>query len=94
MKHLNYDMIGAYDSGVKIHPQQDMKNLGITYQHATPQSIADSWWFWCCENIPDNLPSYITEGNWNPLECVGWGLDEKTAEKLATYIALKEAQVT
>jgi hypothetical protein len=51
-----------------------MKKLGITYQLAVPQSIADQWWFWNCENIPDKLPKYITELKLNPMDCIGFGL--------------------
>ena len=49
--------------GKYLHPQEDMERLGITYQHATPQSIADQWWFWNCENLPDKLPDYISAMN-------------------------------
>jgi len=43
----------------KRHAQVVMKELGITYQHSTPQSIGDQFWFWNCENIPEKLPDYI-----------------------------------
>ena len=49
----------AYESGTKEHPQKVMKELEITYQHATPQIIRDQWWFWNCENIPEQLPPYL-----------------------------------
>lgn len=28
IKHYRYDMIGAFYSGIKEHPQKQMKNLG------------------------------------------------------------------
>ena len=34
------------------HAQVFMKELGITYKHAVPQSIANCWQFWCCE-VPE-----------------------------------------
>ena len=61
MKHLLYWCYGASLAGVKKHPQQVMKDLGITYKHSTPQSMADQWQFWNCGNIPDELPEFIEE---------------------------------
>jgi len=62
--HLRYNCMGAKPvEGKYLHPQEDMERLGITYQHATPQSIADQWWFWNCENLPDKLPDYISAMN-------------------------------
>ena len=42
-----------------LHAQEVMKKLGITYTVAVPQSIADMWQFWGCENVPDNLHSFL-----------------------------------
>lgn len=75
MKHLRFDMRGAYEAGKHAHPQKTMKDLGITYQHATPQSIADCWIFWNCENYPDDLPDYFDEMKEDPMEWIGFGLD-------------------
>lgn len=47
--------------GVGIHPQSQMKKLGITYKQSIPQSICDQWWFGECENIPNPLPGYLDE---------------------------------
>ena len=38
-----------------------MRDLGITYEKAIPQPIADQWWFINCQNVPDALPKYLTE---------------------------------
>lgn len=43
-----------------MHPQKSMRELGITYSKAVPQSIADQWWFYDCENIPEKLPPFLT----------------------------------
>jgi len=67
------------------HPQAEMKKLGISYQHATPQSMGDQWWFWNCENVPDKLPTHITELDTDPMECIGWGLSQDDAEKIRDY---------
>lgn len=77
--HLRYSFYGAPNK----HPQQDMKDLGITYFRATPQSIADQWWFWCCEGVPDTLPEYITKLDVDPMEMVGFGLDKAEARAIS-----------
>ena len=71
MKHLVYWCYGASLDGVKKHPQQVMKDLGITYKHSTPQSMVDQWQFWNCSNIPDKLPEYIEELKVSPLDVSG-----------------------
>ncbi len=58
--HLRLLVEGLYKAEIKKHPQVVMKDLGITYQHSTPQSVADQWWFWNCENLPDPLPPYLS----------------------------------
>jgi hypothetical protein len=68
-----------------MHAQKAMKEMGITYQHATPQSIGEQWWFWNCENIPDELPLFLSILNLNPIDCVGWGLSQKNAEAIRDF---------
>ena len=93
MKHLKFDMLYVHlitsDKNTpevkrlgEMHPQKAMGELGITYQHATPQSIADCWWFWNCVNIPDSLPPFLTELEVDPMECVGFGLSQELAERI------------
>lgn len=81
-EHLKFWMQSAYESGVKDHPQNVMADLKITYQHATPQTVGDQWWFWNCENIPDPLPEFLEEFNGEPKKYIGWGLTEELAKKL------------
>ena len=84
--HLRFDLRGAYEAGQNGHPQNVMKSLGITYQHATPQSMGDQWWFWNCENLPNPLPSYFSELKVDdPFEMVGWGLSKDDAQKIKEY---------
>ena len=65
------------------HPQVHLKKLGVKYIHATPQSIADQWWFWNCENLPEKLPDYMNKIKIvNPYDYVGWGLTEQIALKI------------
>ena len=85
-KHLRFDVLwAAYNNVKQDHPQKVMKELGITYQHATPQIIADQWWFWNCENIPEQLPPYLEFMDLNPMEQIGWGLSKEVAEKIRDY---------
>ncbi|MCP3965613.1 MAG: hypothetical protein GY718_04555 [Lentisphaerae bacterium] len=71
--------------GETRHAQVIMKSLGITYQHSTPQSMGDQWWFWNCENIPQELPGYITELSVDSMECIGFGLSQEDAERIRDY---------
>jgi len=57
--NLRYCMFEAIDAGETRHPQEVMKDLGITYRHAIPQSMGDQWWFIDCE--AKELPPYLTE---------------------------------
>ena len=90
-KHLRFDVLWApYNNVKQDHPQKVMKELGITYQHATPQSIADQWWFWNCENVPEQLPPYLKVMDLNPMEQIGWGLSKESAEKIRDYQIKKQ----
>jgi hypothetical protein len=83
MKTLRYDLYGAGLKGVNVHPQNAMRELGIVYQHATPQSMGDQWWFWNCENVPASLPDYINEMAIKPHDAIGFGLNKEQADRLA-----------
>lgn len=65
MKHLRYDCMSAGCAGEKRHPQTVMRELGITYEHAIPQSLYDQWWLFNCQH--SELPKYITE-----MKCDNW----------------------
>lgn len=80
--HLRFDL---YMSPAGEHAQQVMKRLGITYQHATPQSMGDQWWFWNCENVPDPLPKYLRVLGLDPMKCIGSGLSKEDAESIRDY---------
>jgi len=84
--HLRFDyMTAQMDFNETRHAQQFMKDVGITYQHSTPQTLSEQWWFWNCENIPDNLPEFITELELDPMECIGYGLNRELAETIRDY---------
>lgn len=80
-RHLRYDLYTAPQG----HPQTVMKNLGVRYLHATPQSIADQWWFWCCEGVPSPLPPYLSDLGVNPHDAVGYGLSQEVADEIAAF---------
>jgi len=76
--HLRYNMMESPNE----HPQKVMRDLGITYQHSTPQSMGDQWWFWNCENCPEPLPEYLEPLGVEPLSAVGYGLSKEDAEAI------------
>lgn len=84
--HLRFCTRTAYEFGVKNHPQKVMRELGIIYQHATPQSMGDQWCFWNCENMPKELPEYLEVADLNPMEMIGWGLSKENAEAIRDYV--------
>jgi hypothetical protein len=75
-------MISAFNNEVNKHPQLVMRELGIAYLYSVPQSMGDCWEFWCCENTPNELPSYLKEADWNPYNRIGWGLSEEMAKEI------------
>lgn len=96
MKHLRFCMMyGFYSTDetntgdIKrlggMHPQKAMKALGITYTNATPQTMGEQWWFWNCNNVPDQLPGFLTELKLDPMECIGFGLSKEEAESIRDY---------
>lgn len=84
-RFLRYDLFAANLIGEFRHATEVMHELGITYQCATPQSMADSWWFWNCEKIPDQLPSYIEERDVDPMKRIGFGLSMEQAKSIRDY---------
>ena len=87
--HLRYDIMeAAMGHNENRHPLVVMKELGITYQHATPQSMGEQWWFWNCENQPKKLPSYLTPLDLNPIECIGYGLSKEEAELIGNMVTV------
>ena len=59
-RHITDLRFCCLDVNDQRHPQVIMKSLGITYEKAIPQSIADQWWFLGC-TVPEGmvLPSYL-----------------------------------
>ena len=67
---------------VDCHAQTYMKGLGITYDHATPQSIGDCWWFWNCRNVPSPMPPALSALKCTPHEAIGYGLSKEDADRI------------
>lgn len=70
--NIRFDMLwGHFDKSpentgeihdlANMNPQMAMHLMGITYKKASPQSICDQWWFYDCDNLPEPLPSFLTE---------------------------------
>jgi hypothetical protein len=83
--HLRFSVITAEYCNESRHPQAVMRELGIVYQHATPQTLGDQWWFWNCVDIPARLPEYLTPLRLDPHQCIGFGLTEEDANKIAAW---------
>lgn len=82
LKHLRFDFYAAYKAGMNERAERIMLELGITYQYVTAHAIADQVWFWNCENIPDELPKYLTVLEADPWKYVGAGLTRLQAENI------------
>ncbi len=83
--NLRFLYMAAQDLGEKRHAEAVMKEMGITYQLSTPQTMGDQWWFWNCEGLPEILPKFLTILDLNPMEQIGWGLSKEDAEKIRDY---------
>ena len=57
---LYYDVIGADECGVKLHPQEQMKKLGYELIDSIPHMIADCWWF-TVDRFIEPLPEYLSK---------------------------------
>jgi len=85
-KHIKYNLLEAHLRCRDFrHAQEVMKDLRIKYEHSTPQSIAETWIFWNCTNIPKlkRLPSYLKVVDLDPMEWIGYGLSEEKAKELS-----------
>lgn len=82
--HLRYCIMTAgIDCHEHRHPQTVMRELGISYQYATPQSMGDQWWFWNCSGVSDDLPKYLSPMNIDPHKYIGFGLSKEGADKIS-----------
>lgn len=83
MTNLKLDLFGAYDAGENRHAQEIMTSLGIVRTYDVPQSVSDCWMFFGCDNVPAELPSYISIMNVQDFDAlVGHGLNQEMADVL------------
>lgn len=68
---------------VTEHAQKVMRDLGITYKEAIPQTIADCWDFLFCENVPDDLPPGVRAYDEMPnrYKTPGWGRSQDAIDR-------------
>ena len=83
--HLKFWYEVAQLNGEYRHAQEVMKDLGITYTHSTPQSAGSQFWFWNCENVPNQLPNFLDELKGPASRFLGWGLTKKEAKEIDGY---------
>ena len=82
MRHLRYCFYSANDCNEKRHPQKVMQSLGITYKGVTLQTMGDQRWYWGCENVPEELPGYLSDLNADPLQWIGCGVTQEFADEI------------
>lgn len=63
-KQVSYSLQAAFECGVTVHPQIQMKNLVFNVLASVPQSIYDSWWF-TVEDYIEDMPDYIHKIEYN-----------------------------
>ena len=59
MKHLRYNIPAAFRAGEKRHPQEVMRECGVTFEKLIIQSMGDDWFLFDCQYV--RLPSFIIE---------------------------------
>ncbi len=83
--------LGMYEWSGR-HPETTMKELGITYQRAVPQSLFDCWIFWNCRDIPEKLPKFLSEFKADPMLHIGHGLSKEMAEAIRDWEPPKQPE--
>jgi hypothetical protein len=56
---VRYDMIGVFQAGIKMHPQEHMKQMGYKLLGSEPIPIGDCWIF-DVESIIEPLSEFLT----------------------------------
>lgn len=84
--NLRYHYDVAFHEGEGKHAIEKIDELGIKYIYSVPQSLGEQYWFLCCENVPENLPMYITKMEISDAnELIGYGLNKEMAETVNKY---------
>lgn len=87
MDNILYDDVGKYDAVFKQHPQKVLRDLGITYKKAVPQSIGNQWWFFDVHGDLDKLHKDLYEIKFKDdlSELIGYGLCPQDVIQLQGY---------
>lgn len=80
MRNLKFSLIQAHMTNETRHAVVVMRSLGIGYTLAVPQSLGDAWWFLGCTDVPETLPSFLTDMPVDDFtKLIGYGLTEDEA---------------
>ena len=80
-KHLKYYIVDAYHLEIK-NQMEDMDKLGISYKDFATFFIADIVIFADCDNIPNELPSYLSFIELTLEQFTFLGISKERAKKL------------
>ena len=75
--HLILNYRDANECGVHGHAQTIFHKLGIDYELAIPQSMADQFWFFNCTNVPEPLPDWLKVLDVKVKDCTCLSAEEK-----------------
>lgn len=95
MTHLAFNLLAyAFCFVPRGAVDDELRDLGITWQYAMPyradSALPHSIVLWDCDNIPEDLPSYITYANeLIPMDCIGCGLTVQMAEEINNHASKK-----
>lgn len=80
MVHIIFDCLEYKGS---LSPKDQLEQMEIFYQIAVEQKIMNQWWFFAVDNLPEELPEYISIAKFNNLtDLIGEGLDKSDVEYL------------
>lgn len=63
MKIIKYHLIGAIKAGVNLHPQIDVKGMGMVVSRFEGVPMGD-FVIMEVDDLPQELPDYIEEAEW------------------------------
>lgn len=87
MDNILYDDVGKYDAVFREHPQKVLRDFGITYKKAVPQSIGNQWWFFDVQGDLSQLHKDLYEIKFKDdlSELIGYGLGIQDVINLQGY---------
>lgn len=88
MQKFKMIVVSLYDYERIGHPQKAMAEHGFEYKYAVPQSLYDSWFFYCV-TLPDGteLPHWAKVHDFdNANKHVGHGLSQEMADSINLWV--------